>query len=206
MIKKPVLDEATHTYWLDGQKVPGVTSILAPLCNFDFVRPDVLKAAAAFGTAVHLACELDDLNDLDTDALDPALLPYVQGWRKFSADHAVKWELIEDLVYHPALRYAGKLDRYGLVKGEPTVVDIKSTAQLYPSVGPQLAAYQKAIPGAPLLTKRLAVQLKPDGTYTAKPYTSPLDWPLFASLVTLRSWCAANNVTPKFLTLENSHD
>lgn len=199
----PVLRESDHTYWLDGLQVPGVTSILAPLCSFEFVKPEVLQAAADFGTAVHLACELDDLGTLDEEALDPALAPYLSAWRKFSADNAVKWELIESVVYHPTLRYAGKLDRYGTVKGSPAVVDIKSTTALYASVGPQLSAYLKALPNAPILTKRLAVQLRADATYAVKEYTSGLDGAVFASLVTVHNWCAANNITPNFKETEH---
>jgi hypothetical protein len=183
--------------------VPGVTSILAPLCSFEFVNADVLQAAADFGTAVHLACELDDLGTLDEEQLDPALAPYLSAWRKFSRDHEVKWSKIEELVYHPAMGYAGKLDRYGLVMGDDAVVDIKSSAALYPSVGPQLAAYAKAIPDASLLTKRIAVQLRGDGSYIAKKYTSPNDWPVFASLITLRNWCAPHNITPNFKEIEH---
>lgn len=199
----PVLRESDHTYWLDGQQVPGVTSILAPLSNFDFVSAEVLQAAADFGTAVHLACELDDLGTLDEEQLDPALAPYLSAWRKFSAEHKVQWTAIEELVYHQSLRYAGKLDRYGVVDGSSAVVDIKSSAALYPSVGPQLAAYLKAIPGALPLTKRLAVQLRPDATYVLKEYTSALDFPAFASLVTLHNWCAVNHITPSFKEIEH---
>lgn len=189
-------DEATHTYRFGGNVVPGVTSILAPLTNFDRVPPHVLQAAADFGKAVHKACELDDLQELDEAALDPALVPYLQAWRKFSADYAVEWQDIEDPIYHATLNYAGTPDRFGMVRGQFTVVDIKSTAQLYPSVGPQLSAYANA-KGQPY-AHRLAVQLKADGTYVAKPYTDPTDWPVFASLLTLRNWCARNSITPNF--------
>lgn len=199
----PVLRESDHTYWLDGKRVPGVTSILAPLCSFEFVKPEVLDAAAKFGTAVHLACELDDLGTLDEETLDPALAPYLSAWRKFSLDHEVQWSLIEQTVYHPTLRYAGKLDRFGTVRDAPAMVDIKSTAALYPSIGPQLAAYLKAIPGAPTLTKRLAVQLRADATYVVKEYTSALDFSAFASLVTLHHWCEANHITPNFKEKEH---
>lgn len=189
-------DEATHTYRFGGNVVPGVTSVLSPLTDFSRVPPHVLEAASNFGKAVHMACELDDLGALDEAALDPALVPYLQGWRKFSRDYAVEWTLIEEPVYHATMNYAGTPDRFGNVKGEFTVVDIKSTAQLYPSVGPQLSAYANA-KGTPF-AKRLAVQLKADGTYVAKPYTDPTDWPVFASLLTLRNWCARNSITPNF--------
>lgn len=189
-------DEASHTYQFAGQVVPGVTSILSPLTDFSRVPPAVLEAASNFGKAVHRACELDDLGELDEEALDPALKPYLDGWRKFSAEHAVKWEQIEQPVYHATMRYAGTPDRFGLVNGVRTVVDIKSTAQLYPGVGPQLAAYANAIMEP--FAIRIAVQLKADGTYVAKPYKDPTDWPVFASLLTLRTWCKQHSITPNF--------
>lgn len=193
-------EEATHTYRFGGQVVPGVTGILKPLTDYDSVPANVLHAASEFGKAVHMACELDDLGELNESALDPALAPYLAGWRKFSADHQVQWQLIEKPVFHSLLRYAGTPDRIGLVNGIGTVVDIKSTAQLYPSVGPQLAAYQKASdtePNKPKAVQRMAVRLKDDGTYEAKTYTDPTDWPVFASLLTLRNWCALHSITPK---------
>lgn len=188
-------DPESHTYRFGGQVVPGVTSILTPLTGYGSVPAHVLEAASNFGKAVHLACELDDLGELDESLLDPALAPYLAGWRKFSADHAVKWEQIEQPVYHATLRYAGTPDRIGTVRGMQAVVDIKSTADLYPSVGPQLAAYAQAS-NLPPHVQRLAVQLKADGTYVAKPYTDPSDFPVFCSLLTLRNWCARHSITP----------
>lgn len=182
-------DEATHSYFFDGNPVPGVTSILKPITDYSAVPPHVLQAAANFGKAVHLACELDDLGELDESQLDPALMPYLEGWRNFSREHGVQWFAIEQPVYNKALRYAGTPDRYGIVDGLNAVVDIKSTAQLYASVGPQLAAYANALTPSPSM-KRYAVQLKADGTYTLKPYNDPTDWPLFASLLTVRNWCS----------------
>lgn len=189
-------DAATHTYRYNGQVVPGVTTVLQPLSNFDAVPPQVLQAASDFGTAVHLACELDDLGELDIERLDESLVPYLKAWRKFSAEHNVGWEKIEHQVYHGTMRFAGTLDRFGLVNGRRTVVDIKSSVQLYPSVGPQLAAYANALTEP--FADRMAVQLKADGTYVAKTYTEPSDWPVFCSLLTLRTWCARHRITPNF--------
>jgi hypothetical protein len=187
-------DEGTHTYRFDGNVVPGVTSILAPLTDFSRVPPAVLEAASQFGKAVHRACELDDLGELDEDQLDVALVPYLTAWRKFSVDYAVEWEQIEQQTFHATMRYAGTPDRFGKVRGQLTVVDIKSTAELYPTVGPQLSAYAHALKHP--YADRLAVQLKADGTYVAKPYTDPTDFPVFASLLTLRNWCTRYAITP----------
>lgn len=189
-------DEATHTYTHGGVVVPGVTSILSPLTDFSRVPPHVLTAASAFGKAVHLACELDDLATLDEESLDPSLEPYLAAWRKFSAEHAVEWDQIEKPVYHATMRYAGTPDRIGLVKGVRAVVDIKSTAKLYASVGPQLSAYANAA-GEPHI-QRIGVQLKSDGNYVSKVFDNPSDWPVFASLLTLRTWCAQHSITPNF--------
>lgn len=198
MIDGLTFDAETHVYRFKGEVVPSVTGILKPLQDFSSVPVSVLEAASNFGTAVHLACELWDKNVLDEDLLDPALAPYLAGWKQFSADHAVEWEMIEEQVYHPGLRYAGTLDRYGMVSGDRTVLDIKSSAGLYPAVGPQLAAYKNAIPFCPVTAARMAVQLKADGSYVAKKYTDRTDWPLFASLVTVRNWSLSHNVTPKY--------
>lgn len=189
-------DEATHTYTYRGKVVPSVTQILAPLSNLDMVPSITLAAASAFGTATHLACELDDLGELDEGSLDPGLKPVLHAWRKFSQEHGVRWIGIEQRVYHPTLRYAGTLDRCGWVDGEMAIVDIKTSTSLYPVMGLQLAAYAQA--EMKPTAKRYVVQLKTDGTYVLQPYTDPNDWPTFASLVTLRNWCVQHHVTPRF--------
>lgn len=189
-------DEAKHEYRFNGAVVPSVTQVLRPLMDLDHVDADLLRRASEFGTAVHLACELSDLNQLDEAALDPALAPYLAGWRKFSREYGCVWDAIETRVYHPTLRYAGTLDRRGLVGGNLAYVDIKSGTALYPSVGPQLAAYATADSGNPGARKRYAVRLFEDG-YELKEYTSPLDWPTFASLITIRNFCNLHRITMK---------
>lgn len=190
----PLLDEARHRYTLNGVVVPGVSEILAPLVQLRRVDPQVLRAAADFGRAVHRACELDDRGTLDEQALDAPLLPYLAAWRAFSRDHRVAWSLIEARVYQPQWGYAGTVDRYGRVGGCEAVVDLKSGAAFYPSVGPQLAAYAKAIPEASTFTQRIGVLLRPSGHYQLQMYTDARDWAVFASLVTLRNFCAVHRL------------
>lgn len=198
MIDGLTFDEATHTYRMYGVVVPSVTTILKPLSDFSAIPAGVLAAASAFGTAVHKATELHDLGTLDFSLLDPALEPYLEAWVNFSRDYEVQWSEIEHVVYSPTMRYAGTLDRRGLVRDRMTTLDIKSSAALYPSVGPQLAAYKSAYGIEASLDERMAVQLKKDGTYLAKTYTNRMDWPLFASLMTTRNWCAEHSVIPHY--------
>ena len=114
-------DPGPHKYFWNGVPVPSVTEILSPLTDLSFVDADVLRRAQAFGTAVHYACELHDTGRLDEEALDPELAPYLAGWRKFCSEHACTWDLIEQRVYHPTLRYAGTLHDVGKL-GVPTRV------------------------------------------------------------------------------------
>lgn len=105
----------THTYYVDGLKIPGVTSILkgAGLIDFSMVPTDILERAFKFGTAVHLATELDDRDNLDIVSLDAPLLPYILAWRKFKQDMGCKILSIEERVYSAKYRYCGTLDRRG---------------------------------------------------------------------------------------------
>jgi len=201
-------DAETHRYFWNGQQVPGVTTILAPLTDFSAVDPDVMRRASKFGSAVHHLCELSDLGeDLAAFEIDPALLPYLQAWRSFYSDWNVQWSAIENRVFHPALRYAGTLDRVGtlLAPGEPAhrrhaaMVDIKTSTSLYPAVGPQLAAYARAhdpLTGGSL--RRYAVQLRGDATYVCKEYRDADDFATFSALLALRTWCGRHSITPQF--------
>ena len=191
-------DPILHEYRDNGRLVPSVTQILAPLSNFEFVNPEVMRAAQDFGTAVHRACELDDLGQLDDDTLDEALTPYLLGWRKFSVEAGVHWEGIENRVHSQSMGYAGTLDRVGLVDGMRAIVDIKSGTKLFPATGPQTAAYAQAFaPLAHRSFKRYAVRLCPNG-YELKEYTSATDWATFVSLITLRTFCDTHRITLNF--------
>ncbi len=193
-------DEVSHTYRHDGQLVPSVTQVLAPLTDLSAVPADILAAASAFGTAVHKACELHDLGTLDPATLDAPLQPYLDAWLAFCRDHDAQWSHIEQRLYHPVLRYAGTADRIGFVDGLRTIVDIKTSAVIYPAVGPQLAAYLSAAEKGHQINAlaRMSVRLKPDGGYEAKAHTGPADFAVFASLLTLRTWCRQHRITPRF--------
>ena len=193
-------NEELHEYRWNGVAVPSVTTILKPLSNMQFVDPYILDAAQKFGTAVHKACELHDLGTLDEDALDPGLAPYLEGWKKFSVEHATRWLVIEKPMFHSVYRYAGTPDRLGMVDGCRSVVDIKSGSALFPTVGPQTAAYLNIANHRELnpFERRYAVQLKMDGTYKLEEYKDPSDWSVFMSLITLRGWCAKHSITPNF--------
>lgn len=176
-------EKAGHVYRLDGRVVPSVTEILRPLENFTMVPPAVLEAARIFGGHVHEACHLDDIEALEWDSLDPALVPYVLGWRKFLKDTGAVVIASEQPIAHATLGYAGTPDRL-LSWGKRLVLpDIKSTTVVPRTVGPQTAgyaaAYQSQYGGRE--PERLCVQLKPDGTYSSHRRRESTDWSVFLS-------------------------
>jgi hypothetical protein len=169
---------------------------LEVLNSYANVPPAVLAAAADLGTKVHRACELFDLDDLVVGSLDPLLVPYVAAWEKFKRETGFVVELNETRVWSRLYKYAGKLDRVGLlcgIAGKPrALVEIKTTADFMPSFGPQLAGYHHGLGEAGLMDKRTlaalrrwAVQLREDGSYRIEQYFQPTDFGVFLSCLNL---------------------
>lgn len=183
-------DAATHTYTLEGRAIPNVTRVLEPLEHFDKVPPSILEYASERGTAVHRATELYDTGELDEASLDDELVPYLEGWKKFLDESGFQILRIERRVYHERYRYAGTLDRQGILGDDPWIIDIKTVSQLSPVTGLQTAAYadpahEDKRTKAP---RRGAVQLRPDGTYRLKEYREQTDFAVFLAALNLYNW------------------
>ena len=193
---KPILtfDEATHSYFLDGLLIPGVTSvigsILSPVYNKD---SDLMQRAAAFGKAVHRACELDDRGTLDMETIDPALLPYLEGWRKFRREHPAELLYNEARACSYKFRFGATIDRIMDFGNGPELPDIKTSTTIGPEVGIQTAAY--AIAAQEYLgikiKKRLCVQLT-ENDYRLYPLTDPSDRQIFIAALSCYNWKEKN--------------
>lgn len=188
-------DSDTHTYFFNGKRVKSVTQILAAVTDFSMVQKETLEWKRQLGTAVHLATELYDQNDLDFSSIDKNVEPYLDAWAVFKADSGIEILEVEQRIFHPVMMYAGTLDRIGLINGEVAVLDIKTSSTLSKTVGMQLAAYQEAI-GAINNKKRpiarYAVQLKADGTYRLQKYEDKRDFMNFVSLKNMIDWADTN--------------
>lgn len=185
-------DQAQHAYTIDGVRVPSVTQVLKPLYDFSRVDPAMLQAKAALGTAVHLACELLDNDDLDEESEDgrAALLPlagYLAGYKKFKADKKPTVIENETRLFHPVHKFAGTIDRRFEFEGDVWDVDLKSTVAMSPIVGLQTAAYSEMFKanGKPR-ARRGALQLFPDGKYKLWEFKDPSDFSVFLSLLTVQ--------------------
>lgn len=181
-----------HEYTVDGQRVPSVTQVLRPLYDFSHVSPEVLAAKGELGTAVHLACELDDADDLDEATVGESVRPYLDGYRLFKQHKATRVIATEQVVSH-RLGYAGKLDLITEFDDARWLVDWKTPLVISPAVALQTAAYVAALPPelappAGMKQKRAALQLKNDGTYKLHEFSDPNDFAVFVSFLNVHTW------------------
>lgn len=161
-------DATAHRYMLEGRELPSVTTILKSAGVADFSAPWFTDAVLERGRYVHEAIALDAEGALDDETLDPQLVPYVAGWRAFLAESGFEIEYWEYRVSDPLLGYAGTLDGILSRPGNPrrTLIDVKRG--VYPSAGPQTAAYKRlalALYPAGVVMDRAVVELPGDGRY-----------------------------------------
>ena len=184
-------DAEKHEYTINGARVPSVSQLASRLQDFGQISAERLEFAADRGSKVHLACQLWDAGMLDEESLDHQLRGYLEAWKRFCRDNKPEWDhmWIERAAYHEVLRFAGTPDRGGLIGSELAVVDIKAVSQLSPVTGIQLAGYKLLMSHNGFeATRRIAVQLRPDGTYVRRDYLKDIDCRAFLSLLTLHNW------------------
>ena len=167
-------DESTHSYTLDGRRVPSVTEIVSLLTAGKYgadTNPAMLEQAKRRGTAVHELCEAIDCG-VDPEELEiaPELVGYINAYLAFLRDYRPTWTHIEKAVYSD--EFAGRIDRLGEIAGQVAVVDIKTTANMDRlsklALLFQLHGYSEAASVSLGIYPRLriGVQLKRDGSYT----------------------------------------
>lgn len=186
-------DDDAHRYTMGDVVVPSVTQILKPWSKFGMVPAHILKPASERGKAVHLACHLDDEDDLDEDSLDDSILPYLTGWRQFKAEQGFVPTHVEQQVYCKKYGFAGTLDRRGIrAHTHPLLLDIKSGVEC-PTHGPQTAAYAVAVnePKVP----RWTVYLGKNGKYRIEQHkNADADFGVFLAALTYHNWRAQHGL------------
>lgn len=209
-------DEEKHEYKLDGLVIPGVTSILSDmgLSGIHWSILDELRAlknkeievchlspqalaiylAGQFGKAAHKATELYDLGTLDESSLDPAIVPYLDAWRKCRGEKGISVIEVELKMYHPVHFFATTIDKVVEINGKLTILEIKTSAQWPVCVGLQTASHQVVYnhnkKRKNSVTQRMAVKLKANGNYEIAPdeMFTKLDWNHFLSALNLTGW------------------
>ena len=127
-----------HVYRLDGNVVPGVNEILQDcgLVNTQYIKP----VYAERGKALHKACHLLDLGELDWSSVPEEYLPFIENYIAWKQQTGAKILESEVMLYHSILGFAGTLDKIVDIDGEIGVVDLKFGQHMkhYPL---QLTAY-----------------------------------------------------------------
>jgi hypothetical protein len=138
-------DPIKHEYFWDGRKIPNVTTIIENVYDqLRYANPEDVKRGQELGTAVHLACELydnNDLKDLSESEGTAYLIPYLDNWKKFLKERKPQFLEIEKRVFSKMWMFAGTMDRLVTIDGKLTILDIKSGCKS-PLVQLQTAGYQ----------------------------------------------------------------
>ena len=153
--RTPVRFEAsTHSYWCGDRRLPSITAIIRKAG----LSPTMAFASPVKGTAVHDITALYDLGETIA-GLNPEQSAYLGGWIKAKAFLGItRFDEVEQPRADLEFGFAGTPDR--VVKD--TVIEIK-TGEEKPFHRIQTAG-QRVLVGR-WIRKRLAVYLKPDGTF-----------------------------------------
>ena len=176
-----------HVYMLDGEQIPCVSDLCRFLHREIYKEAPIwqLEAAADRGTKVHAATEV--LDKTGRAEIEDDYLPYLEAYARFRQEHDVQWELIEHPDSHPTHRYAGTIDRYGMVDGYRTLADLKTTYQVYkPLCSASLNLYRLILEAREKAVERLLIiHLKKDRTYKLIPFNVDDSVPM--ALITLHT-------------------
>lgn len=190
-------DPIAHRYTIGDRVLPSVTQITGTIASLAGIPPAILEAKRDLGTAVHLATQFFDEDDLDRDALPAEVLPYLDAYIRFRDETGFAPTQIEQRVHHVAFGYAGTLDRIGyfsklkglgIGSGKMCLIDLKATYRIAPVYGVQTALYAAAAHDTPRDLRRFALQLRPNGAYTLREFADPADLSVGLAALTLMNW------------------
>jgi hypothetical protein len=206
-------DDARHRYERFGVRLDSVTSVLPYLAMNEFLEkhPERLEKAGDRGHAIAVAIEEREGGRRSCASktsrgmtLSTLALDFAQRWESYEKfKHETGFQALvnpyqvatELFVYHDLLDYVGRIDLAGFapnVCDGPGLVEVKATAVLPKTIGPQSAAYFEAfnrnakIYGFPKLKWRASLHLTEKG-YKFEPLKNPLDFARFnARLIDVR--------------------
>ena len=159
-------DPKTHTYMLDGKRIPGVTQIINELVPMQY-KPDDWYLQR--GAAVH-ACAAMIARDIDFE-YDERISGQVKAIRKFFAEVNPETIEIEKRVFSKLYRFAGTFDLAAIINRRLCLIDYKGSLSIE-RTALQLAGYSIAsngiFPGE--IHLGIGIVIKEDGSYsTTKP-------------------------------------
>ena len=166
-----LFDEDRHEYSVDGKIVPSVTHIIRFLaCDVAAGASAAMRdAAAERGSRIHEACTAYDIDGEDAE-IDGDIVGYVRAYANFLRDYSIKtWLSFEKPLCSLGVRqFAGTIDRFGMIDGKGTLVDIKTGSKLnMPMHRAQLSGYEILLNDNGFSVEQKAVlHLRRDGAYS----------------------------------------
>lgn len=140
-----VFVESDHSYFVEVDGVtlnpPSLSQVLrkkglTPEYKKD-IPEHVLKAAAARGTEVHAAIA-NEIMGSEVTISEPAKYLY-ENAKKLYVEYDMKADFVETPFFNPVFDYCSTPDLVGSIKGRPAIVDFKTTVEIHPQAGFQLA-------------------------------------------------------------------
>jgi hypothetical protein len=176
--------EDTHTYYLDGVRLPGVSEILSR-----FVPQYPPGSYRELGSAVHLATLLWDRGELEE--VGSAIAPRLAAYKKLREEVPMRIIHRESPLYHRSLMYAGTPD----IAAEETkfggrvIFDLKcSDSKPSKHYALQTAAYAGLCFPEPEDVTRVIINLRSNGEWEPFLFTRHDDWAAFCGAVALHKW------------------
>jgi len=197
-------DEQSHSYYWNGVKVPGVTSILNEWLKVTIAgeRYHVnrfsgvsipswkMEEAGQAGTDIHKGCQIIMQGGIDWESLDPAYVPPLQQMQKWLNEVRPNVLYTEAAFYHPKYGYAGTIDIVAMIGKALGFIDIKTGDS--DTVGPQLSAYERGWTAQDKYigrTERYALWLPKDGSpYKFERLSNENDFEFFKSCLFQRQF------------------
>ena len=158
IVKKELNNE--HYYYVDEKFCPGVTTILGQTLPMPYAlrrwigdmgnerAEKRFEAAGERGTAIHNACEMllagAELK-LEKDFPKKKDQKAIVGFINWFNDVKPEFNVADiEMVVASQLGFAGTLDLFCKIDGEPTIVDFKTSSAVHISHKLQITAYQQA--------------------------------------------------------------
>jgi len=203
-------------YLVAGRRIVSVTEALNLAGVRRLVGYDEAQTAwrGLIGSAVHKATAFMDINRFTWDAMPPEIrdrwdsvspevAPYSRAWTEFKIREGFVPRRVEYRIApkHGSIQFGMTLDREGLLRGVPYIIDLKTPKKQEPWWGVQLAGYElgmialHAMPAEPPFQwKRAALRLTPESSppYRLIPYEDPVDFDVFRWALGISVW-AKNN-------------
>jgi hypothetical protein len=197
-------DAESHSYFWNGVKAPGVTSILQEWVHVTVgteryhvnrfsgvaIPSWKMEEASAKGKDIHLGAQLILQGGIDWEGLAEEYVAPLRQFEKWLAECQPNVLYTETAFYHPKLGYAGTIDIIAEIRKALAFIDIKTGAS--DTVGPQVAAYERGWCAENRYlgrVERYTLWLPKDGSsYNFEKLNNPLDFDFFKSCLFQRNF------------------